>query len=166
MKWAIAEGHRLDNPAGEILTAALPRNNGNGGPRHHRALPYGEVAGTLAAVRSSGAGMSTRLAFEFLTLTAARSGEVRLATWTEIDVDARVWTVPGERMKAKCEHRVPLSDRALAVLDEARVLRDVTGLVFPGTRRRFRVSASVRPAPASALRGGVRCRRRGALCRP
>ena len=133
MKWAIAEGHRLDNPAGEILTAALPRHNG--GPRHHRALPYGEVAGALAAVRASGAGMSTRLAFEFLVLTAARSGEVRLATWDEIDVEARVWTVPGERMKAGREHRVPLCARALAILDEARILRDATGLVFPGTRR-------------------------------
>ena len=135
MKWAIAEGHRLDNPAGEILTAALPRNNGNGGPRHHRALPYGEVAGALATVRASGAGMSTRLAFEFLVLTAARSGEVRLATWDEIDMDAATWTVPGERMKAGREHRVPLSDRALAILDEARVLRDATNLAFPGTRR-------------------------------
>ena len=134
MRWAIAEGHRLDNPAGEILTAALPRNNGNG-PRHHRALPYGDVAGALAAVRASGAGMSTRLAFEFLVLTAARSGEVRLATWDEIDVEARVWTVPGERMKAGREHRVPLCARALAILDEARILRDATGLVFPGTRR-------------------------------
>ena len=133
MKWAIAEGHRLDNPAGEILTAALPRHNG--GPRHHRALPYGEVAGALAAVRASGAGMSTRLAFDFLVLTAARSGEVRLATWDEIDVEARVWTVPGERMKAGREHRVPLCARALAILDEARILRDATGLVFPGTRR-------------------------------
>ena len=136
MKWAIAEGHRLDNPAGEILTAALPRNNGNGGPRHHRALPYGEVAGALAAVRASGAGMSTRLAFEFLTLTAARSGEVRLATWGEIDLESATWTVPASKMKGGIEHRIPLPDRALAVLDEARVLRDVTGLVFPGTRHR------------------------------
>ena len=135
MKWAIAEGFRTDNPAGEAIGAALPRNNGNGGPRHHRALPYGEVAGALATVRASGAGMSTRLAFEFLVLTAARSGEVRLATWDEIDMDAATWTVPGERMKAGRDHRVPLSDRALAILDEARVLRDATNLAFPGTRR-------------------------------
>ena len=133
MKWAITQGFRTDNPAGEAIGAALPRNNG--APRHHRALPYGEVAGALAAVRASGAGMSTRLAFEFLVLTAARSGEVRLATWDEIDVEARVWTVPGERMKAGREHRVPLCARALAILDEARILRDATGLVFPGTRR-------------------------------
>ena len=131
MRWAIAEGHRLDNPAGEILTAALPRNNGNGGPRHHRALPYGEVAGAIAAVRASGAGMSTRLAFEFLVLTAARSGEVRLATWTEIDMSAAIWTVPASRMKSGCEHRVPLSDAALDVLRQVRELGSRTGLVFP-----------------------------------
>ena len=130
MRWAIAEGHRLDNPAGDILTAALPRNNGNG-PRHHRALPYGEVAGALAAVRASGAGMSTRLAFEFLVLTAARSGEVRLATWDEIDEEARVWTVPASRMKGGCEHRVPLSGAALEVLRQAREIGGRTGLVFP-----------------------------------
>ena len=135
MKWAITQGFRTVNPAGEAIGAALPRNNGNGAPRHHRALPYGEVAGALAAVRASRAGMSTRLAFEFLVLTAARSGEVRLATWDEIDVQARVWTVPGERMKAGREHRVPLCARALAILDDARILRDATGLVFPGTRR-------------------------------
>ena len=135
MKWAITQGFRTDNPAGEAIGAALPRNNGNGGPRHHRALPYGEVAGAIAAIRASGAGISTRLAFEFLVLTAARSGEVRLAAWDEIDVEARVWTVPGERMKAGREHRVPLCARALAILDEARILRDATGLVFPGTRR-------------------------------
>ncbi len=134
MKWAIAEGHRADNPAGEVLTAVLPRK-GNG-VRHHRALPHKEVAGAIAAVRGSGAGMSTRLAFEFLVLTAARSGEVRFATWAEIDLDACEWCIPGERMKTEREHRVPLCDRAVEVLEEARALQDRTGLVFPGARRR------------------------------
>ena len=71
------------------------------------------------------------LAFEFPVLTAARSGEVRGARWAEIDMDAAVWTVPGERMKAGREHRVPLSDRALAVLDSARQHADSASLVFP-----------------------------------
>ena len=70
-------------------------------------------------------------AIEFAILTAARSGEVRLATWDEIDVDARVWTIPAERMKAGREHRVPLSVRALAILDEARTLDDGSSLIFP-----------------------------------
>ena len=133
MKWAIAEGHRADNPAGEVLTAVLPRKGT--GVRHHRALPHKEVAGAIAAVRGSGAGMSTRLAFEFLVLTAARSGEVRLATWAEIDLDAYEWCIPGERMKTEREHRVPLCDHAVEVLEEARALQDRTDLVFPGARR-------------------------------
>ena len=67
-------------------------------------------------------------------LTAARSGEVRLATWDEIDVDAAGWTVPAERMKAKRPHRVPLSDAALDVLQQARRYVDGSGLVFPSVR--------------------------------
>ena len=82
-------------------------------------------------VRASGAWPSTKLAFEFLVLTAARSGEVRLATWNEIDSDGAVWVVPAERMKAQREHRVPLSDRALDILREASKYADGSGLVFP-----------------------------------
>lgn len=63
---------------------------------------------------------STRLAFEFLVLTAARSGEVRGARWLEIDLSNRLWTIPASRMKAGREHRVPLSNRCLEILAEAR----------------------------------------------
>ena len=101
MKWAIAQGHRTDNPAGEALGAALPKTDN--GKRHHAALLHAKVADAIEAVRGSGAGMAVKLAFEFLVLTAARSGEVRLATWDEIDTDARTWTLPAERMKAKQE---------------------------------------------------------------
>ena len=65
-----------------------------------------------------------KLALEYLVLTAARSGEVRLATWDEVDKGAATWTVPASRMKAGIEHRVPLCDRALAILDEARAIAD------------------------------------------
>ena len=133
MKWAVAQGYRADNPAGDAIGAALPKHNGKA-KRHHRALPHGEVAAAIKAVRGSGAGIAVKLAFEFLVLTAARSGEVRLATWDEIDKKAKTWTVPASRMKAGLEHRVPLCDRALAILDEARALADGSGLVFPGTR--------------------------------
>ena len=75
-----------------------------------------------------------KLAFEFLVLTAARSGEVRLATWAEMDLDAAVWLVPGARMKAKRDHRVPLSGRALAILRDAQSLGAGAGLVFPSRR--------------------------------
>ena len=96
MKWAIAEGHREDNPAGEAIGAALPKN---GTPRkHQRALPHGEVGEALQKVQKSNAWPATKLAFEFLVLTAARSGEVRGATWEEIDLEACTWTVPGKRI--------------------------------------------------------------------
>ena len=85
-------------------------------------------------MRNSGAGIAVKLAFEFLILTAARSGEVRLATWDEIDTEAATWTVPAARMKAGLEHRVPLCDRAMAILDEARAIADGSRLIFPGTR--------------------------------
>jgi integrase len=96
-------------------------------------LHYSKVAtfvGKLRERESIG-----RLAFEFLILTAARSGEVRGALWSEIDLTERTWTIPAERMKADVEHIVPLSDAALDVLKRARVHKeDGNDLVFPGTR--------------------------------
>ena len=71
------------------------------------------------------------LAFEFLVLIAARSGEVRGMTWAEVDIETAAWTVPAGRIKADREHRVPLSTRALEVLTRARELSDGDGLVFP-----------------------------------
>ena len=98
-------------------------------------MPHGEVAAAIDAIRGSDSGIAPKLALEFLILTAARSGEVRLATWSEIDLEEAVWTVPAERIKARREHRVPLSPRALEILEEARALDDRSGLVFPGTKR-------------------------------
>ena len=132
MKWAVAEGYREDNPAGDAIGAALPK--GGGPQKHQRALPHAEVKGAVSKVRSSKAWPGTKLAFEFLVLTAARSGEVRGAKWDEIDLEARTWTVPAERIKAAREHRVPLSPRALEVLAEARKLADGSELVFPSPR--------------------------------
>ena len=84
MKWAVAQEYRQDNPAGEAIGAALPKNGGI--QRHQRALPHGEVAGTIQAVQQSNATASVNLAFEFLVLTACRSGEVRLARWDEMNL--------------------------------------------------------------------------------
>ncbi len=133
MGWAIAQGYRGDNPAGDALNAALPRN-GNGHRRHLAAAPYGDVAAILTKVRASDAGLATKLALEFLILTAARSGEVRGATWAEIDFESATWTVPASRMKANREHRVPLSSQALEILHEAKSLATNSGLVFPSPR--------------------------------
>ena len=102
--------------------------------QHMLALPHGAVADALATVRTSRALVTTKDAFELLVLTAARSGEVRLATWDEMDLDAGVWTIPAARMKAKRDHRVPLSGRALEILHDARRRSDGTGLVFRSPR--------------------------------
>lgn len=132
MKWAVAKGWRQDNPA-EAISQALPKHERR--KAHRKALPYQEVPAFLKAAKASKAGAVTKLALEFLILTAARSGEVRNAVWSEFDLDAAVWTVPAERMKAKREHRVPLSPRAVEILTEARGFSDGSELVFPGTKR-------------------------------
>ena len=134
LDWAVARGWRSYNPASKSVTKALPKL-----PRtknHHQALPYTQVAAALDQVINCNASASTKLSFQFLVLTAARSGEVRNATWSEIDWQAGTWTVPAERMKARREHRVPLSDQALKVLEEAKHLGSLDNdLVFPAGRR-------------------------------
>ena len=132
LEWGIAHDHRVDNPA-QRVTRLLGTNGHH--RKHHAALPYDRVSDALRAVTASRrAWPCTKLAFEFLILTAARSGEVRGATWNEIDMDAAQWRIPGERMKAGREHRVPLSSRALEVLRAAAEYRDGSGLVFPSVR--------------------------------
>ena len=129
LTWAVAQGLRPDNPADAVKAVLARQTNGS---TAQRSLPYAEVAGAVATVRSSNVAPALKLAFEFLVLTAARAGEVRFATWSEIDIEAATWTVPGERMKAGREHRIPLSNRAIEILDEARALRSKHGdLVFP-----------------------------------
>ncbi|MGB0158835.1 MAG: tyrosine-type recombinase/integrase [Thalassovita mediterranea] len=132
MKWAIANGWRQDNPA-DTISSALPKQEKN--QQHRKALPYSEVPRFLESLKASNAGAATKLALELLILTASRSGEVRLAEWSEFDLENAVWTRPALRMKAKKEHRVPLSPRALEVLSEARKLGPSMGLVFPGTKQ-------------------------------
>ena len=135
MKWAIAKGYRTDNPAGDALTAALPKQ-GNGPKKHHAAIPYKKLPAVLQRVRESDRlQLSARLAFQLVALTATRSVEVRGARWSEMDMEARVWTIPASRMKAKRPHRVPLSDQAIKVLQEAHPLRSLAldDEVFPGS---------------------------------
>ena len=128
LDWAIALDLRNDNPCDRVLPVlGLQKDI----VTHHRALPHKEVASAIAMVRASrSAQAAVKLAFEFLVLTAARSAEVRLAAWAEMDTAEQVWTV-SERMKAKREHRVPLCVRALEILDAARTLDEGNRLVFP-----------------------------------
>ena len=111
LEWAIAMNLRHDNPSARVGRVLGPQRNI---VQHMRALPHREVAAALATVRASGAPLAVTLAFEFLVLTAARSGEVRLAAWDEMDTADHVWTIPATRMKMKRDHRVPLCGRALA----------------------------------------------------
>jgi integrase len=135
--YAITHGWRESDPCRGVVQAL--GGTGHRDVEHHRALPYQEVPAFLQMLRLCNSNPITKAAFEFLVLTAARSGEVRLAEWPEIIDDEKPrWVVPKERMKAKVEHAVPLSHRALEIL---RLVRDVdrstarTGLIFPGSRR-------------------------------
>ena len=129
MNWAVAQGYRNDNPAGDALSAALPRNAT--APKHFRALPFAEVPAALKKLRESRVYPTRALCLEFLTLCAVRSGESRHARWEEIDPGSAVWTIPAERMKGRRTHRVPLSQQALRVLSAARGLGEGSVLVFP-----------------------------------
>ena len=102
------EGHRSDNPVDAAAT--LPKAKA-AKVNHRAAVPHGEVAAAVAKVRAGKARAVVKLAFEFLVLTACRSGEVRGARWSEIDLEAALWVVPAARMKAGKEHRVPFFGR-------------------------------------------------------
>lgn len=132
LDWATARGYRKgENPARwrGHLEKLLPARSKVKAVEHHAALPYRELPKFMAALRGQ-AGVGAR-ALEFAILTAARTGEVIGATWDEIDLDAETWTVPKERMKAKREHRVFLSDSALAVLKPLKEAAR-SNYVFPG----------------------------------
>ncbi len=138
LDWARAAGLRAgDNPV-HLIGDALPRHKRE--QRHHAALPYADVPVFVAALRTGAAEPITKLAFEFLILTATRTIEVRKALWIEIDRKSRTWTIPGDdeasgrRMKSGRDHVVPLSGRALDVLAEARALAGEGKLIFPDTQ--------------------------------
>jgi integrase len=130
LDWATARGYRQgDNPARwrGHLENLLPKRSKVARVEHHAALPYPEIAGFMAGLRQQ-EGVAAR-ALEFLILTAARTSEVIGAKWGEFNLAERLWTVPGERMKSGKEHRVPLSDAALAILGAP---GEPAQCVFPG----------------------------------
>jgi integrase len=134
LDWATARGYRAgENPARwrGHLDKLLPKRSKVQRVEHHAALPYAEIAAFLAELRSHD-GITPR-ALEFAILTAARTGAVIGATWSEIDLEGRLWTIPAERMKAGREHRVPLSEPAAAILRARRAVRE-SEFVFPGQR--------------------------------
>ena len=133
LAWAQAHGYIEHNVAGEAIDAALPAMPAV--KAHFRALPYSEVSASLDTIDASRASVSARACLHFVILTACRSGEARDATWNEIDTEAREWRIPADRMKTAAEHRVPLSDAAVAALELVRPLRNSSDLVFPSPSR-------------------------------
>lgn len=116
------------NPGRWKGNLALMLGNGGHEVRHHPAIPWRDMPGFMATLAAKG-GVGA-LALQFLILTSVRTGEVRGATWSEIDLDAKTWSIPASRMKMKIEHRVPLNDQAIAVLER---VGTSTGIVFPST---------------------------------
>jgi integrase len=115
LAWSTIRGHRSgDNPArwSKHLSEVLPA--GEVAQEHMAAMPWADLPSFIAELRTV-TGVAAR-ALEFTVMTAARSGEVLGATWSEIDLDAAVWTIPATRMKSGKEHRVPLAPAALELL--------------------------------------------------
>jgi len=120
LDWAKAKKYRTEANPCETISKALPKQPDV--EKHHAALHYDDLPGFFTELRDSSASDSIKLAFEFLILTATRTGEVLLAQWSEIDLKKREWRIPGTRMKAKKEHRVPLSPRCIEILESAQKL--------------------------------------------
>jgi integrase len=158
LAWATVSGFRSgDNPArwSGNLDAILPQPGKLRTVQHHKAVTLDDIA-TFYADLKTREGMGAR-ALKFILLTAARSGEVRGATWGEIDLDKNLWTVPAERMKAKREHIVPLCSDAVKLLKSLPRLNE---LVFPAARggvlSDMSISATMRRMNSEATPHGMR----------
>jgi integrase len=133
LEWATVRGYRVgENPAKwkGHLQAALPARSQIKKVKHHAALPWVQLPAFMIELRQK-EGVAAR-ALEFAILTAARTGEVIGATWPEIDLPGKLWTIPAARMKAKRPHRVPLSDQVVSLLQD---LPREADFLFPGGRK-------------------------------
>lgn len=134
IKWCWAQGLVLSNPV-DVVDHLLPLQRGKRERTQHQpSMPWRDVPSFVQNVLRSSPSNVTRALLEFTILTAARSGEARAMKWNEVDLDAKVWTVPAERMKANRLHRVPLSGRAVEILLEQRGQHPEADLVFPAPR--------------------------------
>ncbi|MBY5473580.1 tyrosine-type recombinase/integrase [Rhizobium leguminosarum] len=128
--WAKASGCRVgDNPV-DGVARGLPRQIDK--DSHHEAMPFEEVPAFLKAMKSTNSSLIAKLAFELLILSATRTSETLLARKTEIDLEAKLWTIPAERMKAKRVHRVPLAHRSVEILKQAIAISGESEYLFPG----------------------------------
>ena len=137
LDFASSAGYRSgENPARwrGHLANLLPRKGKVAQVKHYQALPYGAIPEFMTSLRQR-TGIAY-CALQFAILTGVRSGEALGAIWDEFDLDAKLWTIPTERMKANRDHIVPLSNAVLAVLEKMRVIRQPgADCVFPGRRR-------------------------------
>lgn len=129
-RYAVQTGRATYNPAADMKGVLKARK-----VVHRAALDKNELPEFLRALTTSDLHVTTRLALKFTILTAARSGEVRGATWDEIDMDSEEWRIPAERMKMSVPHVVPLSRQARAILERIGKLYGRTGFIFPGIRQ-------------------------------
>jgi integrase len=128
-RYAVQTGKATYNPAAEMKGIIKKRQ-----VQHHPMITPEELPQFLKTLISADIHITTKLALEFAILTAARTGEVRGATWDEIDLDNCIWKIPAERMKMKMAHTVPLSTQAVAVLHRINILFGDNGFIFPGIR--------------------------------
>ena len=128
-----ADGYLTDNVADERINPKLPAM-----PKvkeHRRAMDYREMPDAVRSIEKDVASLPARLCLLFLIHTAARPGEAIQATWKEIDFDAATWNKPGDKTKTGKPHRVALSAPALAILEQARPLRNDSGFIFPSAMK-------------------------------
>jgi len=133
LDWSVAKGYRQHSLPMNVINKSLPKIP-KGQKKHHAAMPFDDIPAFMSQLRGK-TGFGS-LALQFSVLNASRPGEVRLATWSEIEVEAATWTIPSERMKMGREHIVPLTKPALDVLRLAKEMADGgEQLIFPGFRR-------------------------------
>ena len=127
-QWCLAHGYIEVNVIDQV-SGALPRQPAV--KEHFRSLPYKEIPAALEIIHESSVSTAAKLALRMLILTMCRSGEIRNAVWPEIDLDEKLWRIPGNKTKSGREHTVPLAPAMLEVLEQARALNDGSSLVFP-----------------------------------
>lgn len=130
LRYAVQTGKATYNPASDMRGVLKAQK-----VQHRTMIPSEDLPEFLRALTAGDVHTTTKCAIQLTVLTAARSGEVRFATWDEIDFEKKLWTIPAERMKMKSPHTIPLSKQALAILNRMKTLHGNNGLIFPGIHR-------------------------------
>ncbi len=160
LQWAVVNGHRNDNPAGPAILNALPAIESNSKARNQEALHFSKVADAIDTIRESRSCETLTLLVEFLVLTAARESEALGALWNEIDLESNTWRLLRGRRSFGTKRLIPLSNRAVEILIEAKLASERTDIVFPSrTGKAFRrgtIVKTLRDRGISATTRGFR----------